>query len=403
MVFFIRMIQFIDCAVTIYLLYQYVRLIFNRQNKNRRWIFTLVVTAILTMELLLSYKYAAGYDDLINRELHPYFYRPYQMIALQFILYALSVIQMKRRKPENRKVNYFFATHMIFLLAGGVFLTHSYNSYLPETDSDIWYTGSVMLYLFYLISQMMLYVTIYLFSDKIEENMQKQLVIIQKNKEMSHLRQIAEMNERHRELIHNTSHYLKVIGELAREDRTEEIAAILSELNVSLEKSETRIYSSHIVLNSLLSEKAAEAERKKISFDAYVEPGSHFGMVTETELISMLGNLLDNAICAASQAQTQMNETRAEESSGKRKEERAAVVLRIFMQNESNFCITKISNDYIGKLLLENGAYRTTKEEDGIHGIGIKSVEKAAEENGGYLECYTKENKFYSILVLPAQ
>lgn len=46
------------------------------------------------------------------------------------------------------------------------------------------------------------------------------------------------------------------------------------------------------------------------------------------------------------------------------------------------------------------GNYITTKMDMGIHGIGIESVQKAAEENGGYLECIEEENRFTAVLVL---
>lgn len=213
--------------------------------------------------------------------------------------------------------------------------------------------------------------------------MQQKTLILQQKMDLNHYIQIAQMNKKHEEFIHNTSHYLKVIGELARENKNENISNILKELDVELENRDFIIFSQNHVLNAILTEKRELAGKKEINFDAYVEPGVDLGEISDMDLVTMLENLLDNAITAAEKCE---------------KERR--LIIRIFMQNEGNYCIVKIINTFCEQLIKDNKGFATTKKDGGLHGIGIRSVEKTAEKYYGYLTCSVKENEFTAILLL---
>ncbi|MBQ9610584.1 MAG: sensor histidine kinase, partial [Lachnospiraceae bacterium] len=136
------------------------------------------------------------------------------------------------------------------------------------------------------------------------------------------------------------------------------------------------------VLNAVLSGKNAEAENVGVELDIYVEPGTNMKMVSDADLIAMMGNLLDNAVRAA------------KETDDKK------VTIRIFTDNDGSFNIVKITNHYKGELKKENGKYHTTKKEKGLHGIGLKSVDKIAEKYGGYMESFVEDGIFTSVLTI---
>lgn len=198
---------------------------------------------------------------------------------------------------------------------------------------------------------------------------------------------LQKKDEKYGVFIHNMTHYLMAIGELAKRKNYENILSLLQELSVELENNERIVYTTHRVVNAILSEKKAEAEGKDITFDAYVEQGCSFGQITDGDLVVMLGNLLDNAI-------------RASEGCIKEKRE---IVIRIFMENQGRVCVIKIVNFYTGKIVKNKGGFVSTKRDGGIHGIGVNSVENTAERYGGYLESIAENNEFTSILVLPIE
>ena len=203
--------------------------------------------------------------------------------------------------------------------------------------------------------------------------------------ELVYLEQLEKKEEKHSEFIHNINHYFMAIGELANAEHCEQIINLMQELNVNLMRNERIIYTRHKVVNAVLSEKANEASESNISFDIYVEPGIQFGKVADSDLVAMLGNLLDNALEAVKLCTG----------------EKRRIVLRIFMEKEGKVCVVKSVNYFAEKPLVHKNVFISTKREKGLHGIGIKSVENTAQKYGGYLQCLIEKECFSAILVLP--
>ena len=51
----------------------------------------------------------------------------------------------------------------------------------------------------------------------------------------------------------------------------------------------------------------------------------------------------------------------------------------------------------------KDGRFVSTKREDGLHGLGLRSVERIAKKNHGYLECNAEAKVFHTLLVLPGK
>lgn len=205
-----------------------------------------------------------------------------------------------------------------------------------------------------------------------------------KNEEIQRLMKITELNKSCHEIVHNTFYYLKLIDQLAIENKNKEIIEIVESLTGKLAQKELYDYSNYKVLNTILCEYSEKAKQFKIKFDAYVEPGCVLWHISDVDIAIMLGNLLDNAVEAAS------------------KTEEATIAVRIFMHQNGEMCIIKIVNDYNEKLRMKEGKLLSTKEEGGgLHGIGIKSISKTAEQYKGFFSYYVEKGKFNAVLVLP--
>lgn len=215
--------------------------------------------------------------------------------------------------------------------------------------------------------------------------MERQLKIYEND--LEYFQALQKKDEKYSEFIHNINHYFKAIGELAKQENHGDILGILDTLSVELENNERIIYTNHRIANAVLSEKRAEAESKGVIFDAYVEQGSCFGKVSDGDLVAMLGNLLDNAITAAEKCLEGSRE----------------VVVRVYMENRGRVCVVKITNSFVEEPVKGRTGFVSTKREEGLHGIGIKSVENMAEKYGGYLECLPEENSFTALLILPVE
>ena len=251
------------------------------------------------------------------------------------------------------------------------------SSYLKMHNFPVW----CFILLVYLIAVIMAIVI----TTKTEELFEKEELLKSYEREVAYYEDLQKKDLKYSEFIHNINHYFMAIGELVKQGNYNYILNILEDLNVEMQDNESMIYTNYKVLNAVLSKKKNEAEEKDIIFDAYVEPGVKLNAITDSDLVAMLANLLDNAIRAVSQCLV----------------EEKKIITRIYMEQKGRICVIKMENPYEGEIIQGKKGFISTKKEDGVHGIGIKSIGNTAEKYNGYLECFTEQNKFTAILILP--
>ena len=114
-----------------------------------------------------------------------------------------------------------------------------------------------------------------------------------------------------------------------------------------------------------------------------VEPEFSMDVMTEIDVIAVIGNLLDNALEAASK-------------SGK-----GYIKVFLFAQNDNHFSVIKIINNHIGEIVQKDGVLLTGKKDTKRHGLGLRSVNALLEKYDGYLENFYDEKSFTAIVILP--
>ncbi len=309
---------------------------------------------------------------------------PFTVVALKLLTYIIFIIVEqfignKKKKMDNK----IFLKYLCLPVTSFIMMTSIFYSGIDFSAGLSIRLLMTVCYILMLFGNIIIFYAFNQYSEEMNSNMENQAIIIKQQADLDYYMQMSENQERHNEFIHNISHYLRTIHQFAQEDDCKSIVKIVEELDGQLEESEMKLYSNYHVLNTILSEKKQQADIRNIKYDVYVEPGIVLEMVEDVDLIAMLGNLLDNAI-------------RAAQDSG----ESPFIKVRIYMQAVGGFCVTKIENSYSGDIIKNDENFVSTKKEKGLHGFGIKSVNRMAEKYGGYLNCKLKENVFEAVLLL---
>ena len=308
----------------------------------------------------------------------------WQLLLVKFLNYIVFIVlKQMSAKSKKRMTNKLFLIYLCVPVSTlGTMLTVFYSG-IDIGNNMVLKILMTLFFVCMITGNMVLFYAFQKYTENLSKNSKQELELLYQRAEVERLTKIAEWNDNYNEIVHNTSHYLKVIGQLAYEIKNDEICKVVDKLNGKLNREEICEYSNHKMLNIILSEYSTKAESAGVVFDAYVEPGCILNHIPDVDLITMLGNLLDNAILAAS-----------------KKEKDTSVIVRIFMQKEGKLCVIKVVNDFVEKIQEDRGRLISTKKEAGIHGIGLASVSKIAEQNNGYLEHYISDGKFNAVVVL---
>lgn len=311
----------------------------------------------------------------------------HEILPLKLLTYIVFVLAEQFIGKSRRKMdNHVFIEYLCLPVAGfGIMAGIFYSGIDFDTNVYVKVLITVCFSLL-LIGNILVFYAFNRYSEEMYQNAEKQILITKQQADLKYYTQMDEVQGNHNEFIHNINHYLSLIHNYARQDDCESIMKAVEEMNGHIEDSETEIFCSHHVLNMILSEKKGWAEKNQIDFDVYVEPGVRLDMVSDIDLVALLGNLLDNALRAAGECRGQKY-----------------VKLRIFMQDIGGFCIFRIINGYSGDIAMQGDTFLSTKSEKGLHGLGIGSVNKMAEKYGGYLSCKIEKDVFTAILLLSTQ
>ncbi len=164
-------------------------------------------------------------------------------------------------------------------------------------------------------------------------------------------------------LRHEWKNQLSALRLLAESGDAGALRARLDELSGMLDRLDPRQYTEHRAINAILQNAAAQAARQQVSFrcSALVPAGLK---LDEADLCTLLINMLDNAIEAASRVQ----EPRRREVS-------------CHIKYHRGYLAVSCSNGYSGQLRLDDaGRPLTDKQGPGEHGLGLMQIRAVAEK-----------------------
>ena len=137
------------------------------------------------------------------------------------------------------------------------------------------------------------------------------------------------------------------------------------------------------VLDTVLTEKSLLCEKEHITMTC-VADGSKLGFMDAVDLYTIFGNALDNAIESALTIPDP---------------ERRVIAVTVYTR--SSLLLIQLENYYEGSLTFADGLPVTTKEHNGYHGYGMKSIRFTAEKYGGVVTVNTADNLFILRISIP--
>lgn len=243
--------------------------------------------------------------------------------------------------------------------------------------------------LIFIISVGYLAINIIVFAlyEFINKEAEKNYILIAKQKQYElteqHNSQVIEIYDKMREWRHDYNNHMQlIVGMLERTDSSKNSEAIdyIKNLDGKIESLCLEIVTGNLVVDAIISAKVALASVHNINFEHNIFLKDDIP-IENTDLCSILSNLLDNAIEACSK----LNENRY-------------INLEILIfKNQFNIKITNTTN---GEYKLENGKLKTTKSGN-LHGIGMGHVKSIVESYGGIFDIKPESDSFTTYVSIP--
>lgn len=190
--------------------------------------------------------------------------------------------------------------------------------------------------------------------------------------DMQYLDLLEKKNQQMQILTHDYKNHLAAIRELGD---NEQVAEYIDKMTDEIKSSNSTSHSGNHTLDIIINKYVTECELKHISFD-FDTKLSNIGFVDDFDLVTILGNVLDNALEAA------------EKSKGRK------ITLSTKIVNTYDTIIITNSCDAVPDKNLK------TEKPKGTHGLGLKSVEKTIKNYGGDFEWEYDENSKEFIITI---
>ncbi len=178
---------------------------------------------------------------------------------------------------------------------------------------------------------------------------------------------------------HDMKHQIMAIGENININKD-----ALKDMTNAIQIYDSNMKTGNEALDLILAEKKLSCNQKKINLKVYADCFKMIFM-SDSDIYSLFGNSLDNAIEAVSKISDQEKKN-----------------INVIIKNVNSFVSIVVENYYEGELNFDhNGHPKTTKENNGYHGFGFKSMELIIQKYQGTYTIKTNNGLFSLSILFP--
>ena len=268
-----------------------------------------------------------------------------------------------------------FALYPLFTIIAVIVLVFSVDK---KTVGDI-YIGIVIL----TTGMFILSILIFMLIDNVvrrESVIHEKEIMLEQTEHLNQMyRSLSDEREKQKARSHDYMNHLNVMLMLAREGKVDEQIHYIEEQLGKEVQSVDIIDTGNTLINAVLNIKYLEAKEKGIIIP-FIADNLKGIKISDSDLVTILTNILDNAI----EAVQQCDEKR--------------IVFKII--KDSDTLIIDSSNTYAGKIP-DDEAFRTTKSDKKNHGFGLANIKNTVEANNGNCFIDTEGGIFHISITLP--
>ncbi len=302
----------------------------------------------------------------------------YLIICVNAVMYIIALILSDKknnlRKYRNISIGYWMGTIIIpvaSLIVAVLFLNIANGT---EQNQILFVVAALII--INIVSFQLYNYTITILQEK-----NKKLILQKQNESyLQQLRMIQADNANMSLIRHDIKNHLFALKSLYEKGEIDSFKNYLDSILSKIDKEEELCKSGNIIVDSIINYKLKEIVNTSICADVCIPEKL---TISDMDLTSMLGNLLDNSLRAIEE----VNEN------GKKS------VLCLNLNYTKGRLMLRIENSYLAVKVFQ-GKFQTTKREQKGHGIGLESVKEVVSKYNGILKISCEKDLFIVEAVL---
>ena len=201
------------------------------------------------------------------------------------------------------------------------------------------------------------------------------ILTIRETTQAKQYRTLQRQSEENKRMVHDFKNHILALQGLSKAEDIHAVSSYLQNLNEVFQEYEEKQWCDNAVINSIINQKLKLAKDANITCYVKSTPSIDVSL-GESEVVTVFGNLLDNAIEAC---QKVVDKERW---------------IELDMKQKQGIFHVRVANAIQDKPEIENNKIRTTKEDKLSHGYGLKNVSRVVEKYHGVMDLKATEHLF---------
>ena len=333
----------------------------------------LAVLTFLTAEIIIAVLIGAINMDLTK---HTYYGTELSLLAVSLLKYLFVKI-ISRFRNLNGDIRPPRSFLLIVFLVPLISIFLEMQLITQNNISEIIYASTLVCVVLLNFMVFYLYDSITkLFTEKVNAAAAKQKSIYYQKEAQLLEQNMGEIKK----LRHDMKNHLIAISELSKKNGNTDITDYISALSEKMVRAEEYSQTGILSLDSIINYKLTQAKQSGIKVSCEIAVPDDLKIAAD-DFVTIIGNLLDNAIEAAEKTQNDKY-----------------IFLNIRYTKGTLFITVK--NSFDGTLNIKNNRYHTTKRDTLLHGIGLQSIEAAIHKYNGELLTSHSDTEFIARIIM---
>ena len=332
----------------------------------------LAVLTFLTVETVVGVLIGVTNIDPTK---HTYYGTELTLLAVSILKYTVVKV-ISRFRNLNGDIKPPKAFLLISILVPVISVYLEIQLLMQENISEVVYVTS-------LICVILLNFTVFYLYDSITNLFTVKLHYAAAEQKNAYYKQEAEIMQRNagelQKLRHDMKNHLIAISELSKAHKDAEVTKYVEALSGKMQMKEEYSSTGILSLDSIINYKLTQAEQSgiRISYEIAVPEEMK---IKSDDFVTVIGNLLDNAIEAVSKLQDDK-------------------YIYFSMKYTKGTLLITVKNSFNGRVKMNGSRYLTAKNDTKLHGIGLESVRSVIRNYNGDM-IITHSNSVFTVKIM---